>query len=217
MATAMRWLLVSMSVMVGLMVLACSEDKDPVTATPPVFSVTPVDMSGAYHPADSTLGDIRFSSPVILPFGGAVDPDHQSRGIEYYTRLGAPVRAVTAGVIDTIITNPVEQGDYSIVVICTPGSDYTVYQEHIVNLRVLEHTQVGPGDTLGEAGTWSDTMRRTGLKVSLGEGTDTRYYCPLNYGSVSFRDLHVNLLAEYRRLGFTPVYDTLCLSGALLP
>jgi hypothetical protein len=217
MTTITRWLKAALLVTAGIAILGCSEDKDPVTAIPPVFSVTPVDMSGAYHQADSTLGDIRFAPPVILPFGGAVDPDHQSRGIEYYTRPGAPVRAVTTGVIDTIITNPVEQGDYSIVVVCTPGSDYTVYQEHIINVRVLAHTPVKPGDTLGEAGTWSDTMRRTGLKVSLGEGVDMRYYCPLNYGSVSFDDLHMNLLAEYRRLGFTPVYDTLCLTGALLP
>ena len=211
------WLRVALLIMAGVMALACTKDKDPITATPPVFSMTPVNMSGTFNPADSTLGDIGFSPPVILPFGAAIDPDHQSRGIEYYTRPGAPVRAVTTGVIDSIITNPVEQGDYSIVIICTPGSDYTVRQEHIVNLRVLAQTPVHPGDTLGEAGTWSDTMRRTGLKVSLGEGTDTRYYCPLNYGSASFDDPHVNLLAEYRRLGFTPVYDTLCLSGALLP
>ncbi|MDD4050362.1 MAG: hypothetical protein PHR28_00505 [candidate division Zixibacteria bacterium] len=217
MATMIRWLRAAALMMAGLMALACAEEDDPVTATPPVFSVTPVNMSGAYNPTDSTLGDILFSRPVILPFGGAVDQYSVSRGVEYYTRPGAPVRAVTAGVIDTIITNPVEQSDYSIALICTPGSDYTVYQEHIVNLRVMEHTSVKPGDTLGEAGTWSDTMRRTGLKVSLGEGTDTRYYCPLNYGSASFNDPHVNLLAEYRRMGFTPVFDTLCLTGPLRP
>lgn len=203
--------------LIGLMALACSDKKDPVTAVPPVFSVTPVNMSGVFNPADSSLGDIRFSRPVLVPFGVMIDPENQSYGFQYITRPGAPVRAVTAGVIDTIITNPPPVDDYTIVIACTPGSDYTLYQDHILNLRVLEHTPVKPGDTLGEAGYWSDSQRRTGLRISVGEGVDMRFHCPLDYSNPSFRDLHVNLLAEYRRLGFTPVYDTLCITGPLQP
>jgi hypothetical protein len=204
-------------VFAGFLALACGDKKDPVTAVPPVFSVTPINMSGAYNPADSSLGDIRFSPPVIIPFGTMIDVENQSYGIQYFTRPGASVRAITAGVIDTIITNPPPEEDYTIVVICTPGSDYTLYQDHIVNLRVLAHTPIKPGDTLGEAGSWSDFLRRTGVRVSVGEGSDMRFHCPLDYANGSFRDLHVNLLAEYRRLGFTPVYDTLCITGPLHP
>jgi hypothetical protein len=200
----------------GIIILACSDD-DPTTAVPPIFSVTPVDMSGTYTPADSSLGDIRFVAPVIIPFGVMVDQENRSYGLQYITRPGAPVRAVTAGVIDSIITNPPPAGDYTVVVICTPGSDYTVYQDHILNLQVLAHTAVKPGDTLGEAGTWSDAYRRTAVRVAIGEGSGMRFHCPLDYGNVSFRDLHEALLSEYNRLGFSPAYDTLCTIGPVQP
>lgn len=198
------------------MPLACNDD-DPTTAVPPVFSVTPVDMSGTFHAADSSLGDIRFAAPVIIPFGVMIDQENRSYGLQYITRPGAPVRAVTTGVIDSIISNPAPAGDYTVVIVCTPGSDYTVYQDHILNPQVLARTAVKPGDTLGEAGAWSDTYRRTAVRVAIGEGSGMRFHCPLDYGNASFRDLHDNLLTEYNRLGFSPEYDTLCTIGPVQP
>ena len=203
---------------------ACSEDdNDPQTATLPVFSATPVDISGPYDDADSTYGDIKFISPVIVPFGTMIEVSwvapafRLSPAIEYYTIPGAPIIAVTAGIVDTIMDNPIEQGDQEIHIIALPGSDYLIIYDHVLNVTVLESSTVSAGDTIGYAGTWSDNIRRVGLQVNLGEGNDERSYCPLDYGDSAFVEQHRRLLNEYNNRGFTPPYDTLCLSGAVTP
>jgi hypothetical protein len=204
-------------VVLCLTLLSCHDEKDPVTATPPVFSATPVDIG--FRPADSAFGDILFLSPVLRPFGAILPPDSLTRspGIEYFTRPGAPVRAVTYGIVDTIIENPMEEGDYDIRVVAMPGSDYLIVHRHVLTVSVLAGDQVKAGDTIGTAGTWTDLMRRTGLAVIVGEGNDTRAYCPLNYGDSAFRVDHARLLNEYTRRGFDPPYDTLCLTGPIIP
>ncbi len=201
----------------GLVGQSCHDEKDPSTSIPPIFSVTPVDLSGAYDPSDSTLGDIKFIPPVIVPFGAVLDQYHLSPAIEYYTRPEAPVRAVAAGLIEAVTANPPEQGDYEIRVTCSPGSDYTVIYDHLLDVVVQAGIRVAPGDTLGTAGTWSDKLRRTELQVNLGDGNNTRSYCPLNYGDSSFMDGHRRLLREYTARIVTPAYDTLCLSGPVIP
>jgi len=197
--------------------ISCGGEDDPITAVPPVFSVTPVDIE--CDPAHSSCGDIMFVSPVLTPFGAVIQGDsaYFSSYFEYYTIPDAPVRAVTHGVVDTIIENPLEQGDYEIRVVSLPGADYTVVYDHVVNLLVLQASLVDPGDTIGRAGTWNETMRRTQLLVTVGEGTDRRAYCPLNFGNSSFVEHHRALLSEYNRRGFTPRYDTLCLRGSVRP
>jgi hypothetical protein len=197
--------------------ISCGEEDDPITAVPPVFSATPVDI--AYDPSDSSFGDIMFESPVLTPFGDTIQGDslHYAAYIEYYTVPDAPVRAVTRGVVDTIIENPPEQGDYEVRVVSLPGANYTVVYDHVVNLLVLQSSPVNPGDTIGRAGTWDERMRRTQLTVTVGEGTDRRAYCPLNFGDSSFNEQHQSLLAEYNLRGFTPPYDSLCLLGSVRP
>lgn len=200
-----------------LIILSCDDEKDPVTAEPPIFSATPVDISGPYDSSDSTFGDIKMVEPVIIPFGALLDLHRRSPAIEYYTRPGAAVLAVTKGVVEKILENPPDQGDYEILVTALPGSDYTIIYDHVLNLYVLEDVVVEPGDTLGEAGTWSENMRRTELQVNLGEGTNERSYCPLNFGDSAFVEQHRLLLEEYNNRGFTPTYDTLCLVETVQP
>ncbi len=205
------------ALLVSVCLVSCGYDDDPVTTEPPVFSATPVDI--AFNPDDSTFGDIMFVWPVLTPFGVPIPPDSSrlSASFEYFTIPGAPVRAVTRGVVDTIIENPIEEGDYEIRVASLPGSDYTVVYDHVINLMVLQSSVVDPGDTIGRAGTWNDTMRRTELLVTLGEDADRRAYCPLNYGDSAFIERHMELLHEYNRRGFLPHYDTLCQQGSVGP
>lgn len=217
--TMMKRIVVAVIFLLALLVVSsgCEDKKDPITAELPVFSVTPVDISGPYNPADSTYGDIKFIDPVLLPFGAVLDLHHLSPGIEYYTDTGAAVRAVCNGVVAAIFENPLSEDDYEIHVTALPGSDYTIIYDHILLVNVLESELVYPGDTIGRAGNWTDKMRRTTLQVTVGEGSDTRSYCPLNYGDSAFNASHRKLLQEYNTRGFTPTYDTLCLSGAVTP
>jgi len=196
---------------------SCKNKENPITQTPPVFSATPVDM--AYDPADSSCGDIMFIAPVVTPFGAALPPDYAqtSHFIEYFTVPGAPVRAVTHGTVDTIIENPVEQGDLQIWVVSLPGADYTVIYDHVVNKMVLDGSFVGPDTILGQAGIWNDSMGWVALAVTVGEGADQKWYCPLRFGDSAFVEDHRRLLEEYTRRGFAPEYDSLCLQGVLGP
>ena len=198
-------------------VIGCEDEQDPITAELPVFSVTPVDMTGPYDPTDSTFGDIKFIDPVILPFGAVLDQHSLSPAIEYYTDTGAVVRAVCEGLVSAVIENPFTGGNYEIRVTALPGSDYTIIYDNILRVNVLESQLVYPGDTIGQAGDWTDIMRRTELQVTLGEGNDTRAYCPLNYGDSAFVAAHRALLSEYNNRGFIPAYDTLCLIDVVEP
>ena len=191
--------------------VSCDDEKDPVTATPPVFSVTPVDI--AFNPADSSFGDVVFQAPVLTPFGAPLPPDFNrfSPAFEYFTVMNAPIRAVTNGVVSSITENPIEEGDYEIRVTCLPGSDYTVIYDHILDVTVLEVSLVAPGDTLGFAGNWNDFMGHVELQVNTGDPGQERAYCPLNFGDSAFKAQHNQLLHEYNRRGFKPSYDTLCL------
>jgi hypothetical protein len=204
------------SLLLSLSLFSCKDENSPESAVPPVFSVTPVDI--AYDPADSSFGDIMFGSgsPVLTPFGALIPPANVvvSAAFEYFTIPGAIVRAVTHGVVDTIIENP-DQSDYEVRVASLPGAQFTVVYNHVYDLYVLQGSLVDPGDTIGQAGTWNETTRRTQLLVTLGYGADRRAYCPLNYGDSSFIALHRQLLAEYNRRGISPHYDSLCLQSVV--
>jgi hypothetical protein len=201
-------------ILIGWFFVSCSEDEDdPTTAQPPVFSVTPVDI--AYDPSDESYGDIAFIQPVITPFGYDLGNNQHMPGIEYFTVPGAPVRGVTEGIVDTIFENPVE-GDYTVYVVSIPGSDYLVIYDHIIDPAVSVSSFVVPGDTIGQAGNWNDSMRRTILQVTTGEGNDRRSICPLNFGDEAFNAAHSQLLEEYNRR-FPPGHSSFCLLNVIGP
>lgn len=201
-----------------LLGISCTkDDKDPITAQPPVLSITPVDIKGPYDNSDSTFGDIKMVAPVIIPFGEYIDNYRRSPAIEYFTRPGAAVVAVTKGLVEVISQNSPDQGDYEVHVRCLPGSDYLVIYDHMISLYVLENIIVEPGDTLGFAGNWNDIMRRTELQINNDAGDIVRAYCPLLYGDSAFVEDHQKLLDEYNQLGFSPTYNSLCLTQSEIP
>jgi hypothetical protein len=201
----------------ALMMLSCINDKSVITSPPPVLSVTPFDLAGPYDAMNGVYGDIKFSPPVIVPFGTSLGGTLLSPAIQYYTVPNAPVRAVTAGIVDSIVAYTDGSGDYQVRVVCTPGTDYEVIYDHVLDVAVLQASAVAAGDTIGRAGTWNGQMRRTALQVNAGQGNNTRAYCPLNYGDTSFVNQHRRLLDAYNSIVITPHLDTLCISGPVLP
>lgn len=215
---ALLLFLSAMPILLIALLTSCADDtKDPVTAEPPVFSVTPVNLQGPYDGSDSTFGDIKMIKPVITPFGEYIDTYQRTTNIEYYTRPGAAVLAVTRGLVETITENPMEPGNYEIRVRCLPGSDFLVIYKHITQKYVLEDLDIGPGDTIGFAGSLSDVAGMTALQVNNDAGDIVRAYCPLKYGNDNFKEAHQQLLDEYNRLGFTPSYISLCLTESEIP
>lgn len=210
------FLLFIMALSVAMVLAGCSKNDKEVATGPPVFTVTPVDI--AFNPADSSYGVIPFIAPVILPFGEPLGGYMEyTRAIEYYPTIGAPVRAVTDGIVDSIIDDQVYPGEYEIQVVSYPESEYLVIYHHVQSLKVLVGSYVDAGDTLGEAGNYSYEVARTGIEVSIGQGSNERAYCPLNFGDSAFVEHHRQLLNEYNRRGFSPAYDTLCLRDYVIP
>jgi|GEM_PF-3421631 len=202
---------------IGILALSCKNSTESESTAVPVFSVTPVNMTGPYNAGDQTYSDIKFVAPVIQPFGYNLG-DRLYPAIEYFTVADAPVRAVTKGVVDTIITNSVvDGGDYQIRVISLPGSAYTVIYDHVLSSRVLPKSLVNPGDTIGLAGYPSTLAHRTSLQVNYVSGTTIRAYCPLDFGDTSFVQQHRRLISQYNALNFQPRYDTICISGPINP
>lgn len=198
----------------GWLFISCSKDeKDPAAAQPPVFSVTPVDI--VYDPSDSSYGDIVFIPPVITPFGYYLGNNRYMPGIEYFAVIGAPIRSVTDGIVDTIIENPID-GDYTVFVVCIPGSDYVVIYDHVLDPQVLVASALGPGEIIGLAGNFNLSMGRTIVQVTQGEGNNRRSICPLNFGNEAFNAAHEQLLSEYNRR-FPPGYSSLCLLNIIGP
>jgi hypothetical protein len=183
---------------------------------PPVFTVTPVDM--AFNPVDSSYGDIPFIAPVLRPFGDALSGfQRYSPVIEYFPVVGAPVRAVTDGIVDEIIPDSIYADEYTIVVVAIPESQYLITYHHVVSPTTLVNAAVATGETLGAAGNWSDELARTGLEISVGQNADKRSYCPLDFGDAAFVEHHRQLVNEYIRRGFSPAYDTLCVRDYVTP
>lgn len=207
--------LIIISGVILLTVISCKNSTESESTAVPVFTATPVNITGPYNATNQTYGDIKFVTPVIQPFGVNLG-DSLSPAIVYYTVPNAPVRGVTKGVVDTIIYNQ-DNGDYTIRVTCLPGSAYTVFYGHVVDVQVLKSSVVNPWDTIGQAGTWNSTTRRTCLQINYVNGNNTRAYCPLNFGDTSFVQQHRRLLVQYNALDFQPSYDTLCISGPISP
>ncbi|MCK5126856.1 MAG: hypothetical protein KAR42_11430 [candidate division Zixibacteria bacterium] len=204
----------------GLLSLAgCSDEKDPVTATPPELVQPPVDISGPYNTGSSTFGAISFhaTSPVITPFGVKINIFEYGKALDYYTVPNTPVIAVSRGIIDAIIDNPLTEGDREIQVTSLPGSEFKIIYDHVLDVRVLEDIIIEPGDTLGVVGNWNDDVRRFSLTVTTGAGINQLWYCPLSFGDQSFIEKHNLLLQEYTRQNRTPVYDSVCIARTLGP
>lgn len=208
--------LIICGLLIIILIASCSEDDDPVVTIPPILSVSPIDISGPYNGTDSTYGDMKFVFPVLTPFGYRLDEFQYSPSIEYFTRPNAPVRIISRGIIEAIIENPPSEGDFEVRVTSLPGSDYTIIYDHVLNVNFLEGAPVEAGETLGTAGFWNSTMGHTELQINLYSEDIIRALCPLNFGDSIFLSEHQQLLNEYNNR-FTPIFDSLCLTGPIIP
>ncbi len=212
-----RGLIICTLLVIILLVTSCSDDDDPAVNIPPILSVTPIDISGPYFPSDSSYGDMKFIFPVLTPFGLQLEQFQYSPGFEYFTKIDAPVRVVTRGIIEAIVANPQLEGDWEVHVTSLPGANYTIIYDHVLNVNFLEGTPVEAGETLGTAGFWNDDMGRTVLQVNLYSDNQTRALCPLEFGDSTFLAQHKQLLSEYNARFPNATYDTLCLTGPIIP
>ncbi len=184
-------------------------------ATPPVLSVTPVDISGPYDPGNGTYGDINFNSTALICFGDKLGPDRFSPAIEYYTITNAIVRASTAGIVTWIFKND-GLSDYEIHIALSKNSLWLIIYDHILEPVISVNDQVKAGDILGKAGEWSASVRRTELQINY-TGDKELSYCPLNFGTSDFIQKHENLLQELHNHSKVTHCSSVCVQDTVIP
>lgn len=176
--------------------------------TPPVLSVTVVDLTGPYVPATQRFGDVRFEAPVLVPFGADLG-GKLSPAIEYITIPFAPVRACTAGSVSAVELN-LGQGDFEVRI--AHGAWLLIY-DHVLNVSVAVGDAVVAGDALGEAGNWSPTGRR--VELQLNDPSEVSR-CPLEFATADFVARHEALRDAANAEGFGP-FATYCLLDGVDP
>ncbi len=163
-----RYLILFFTIVLLLAIASCTEEEV-YDETPPVLSVTPVDIP-----------TVMF----IIAFGDDLSPDQKSGAFEYYVNDSAvQVRASCGGIVDTIFLND-NFPDYEVWIKTSSNNIYYIEYDHVLNLAVTEGEEVTAGAVLGTVGTGN----RTELMVC-------RYhpdvaYCPFNFATEEFIQQH---------------------------
>ncbi len=200
---------------ISLFFLSCEEDPYPEEhsgtdisdTTPPVFSVTLVDIPTAAENALSAT-DPEF---VMIGFGKDLEwdetkPDRPNVALEYYTwDATAEVRAPCDLYLNKIMDNEVGVGDFELELRTSASSAYFIYIDHVRDLRFAEGAFIAQGQVIGLSGV--SPAYRSELQVNFLELTDdhryhTIHYCPLNFGTEEFIKSHTDFapLEEWKLL-----------------
>ena len=208
----------------------------PLDETPPVLSVSIVDLSGTYDPTTKRLGALNcnflFASDpsdrfCFNAFGRSVIPGKVGVSFDYKVAAGSEVRAATAGTVAEIEaeTNPLYPDEFEIRTKSSENSAYLIIYDHVKNLRVSIGTVVSPGTVLGTTGVHGPnssasrtTFGRVELQINHILDSRTRrseIVCPSQFGTPSFTQANDAALAAHNAAN--PAYSSasLCLADSL--
>jgi hypothetical protein len=153
-----------------LIASACKKDEKP-DETPPIFSVTPVDISTVTS---------------VIPFGADLTPSQKNPAFEYRVNNSTvQVRSVCKGYIERIMLND-NFPDYEVWIKTSTNSIWTIIYDHVLNLNISEKDNVNPGDALGVVGTGD----RTELQINKIINKEELSYCPFDFGTGGFIQQH---------------------------
>ena len=148
--------------------------------TPPVFSVTPVEMTSV----DS-----------VYVFGEEIVPGKINPAFEYYVNSpDVQVRACSGGYVIEIFLNE-NFPDYEIMIKPSINSAWLIVYDHVRNLNVTEGQYVNPADVLGTVGVGERTELQIN-DISAGDGNDLSY-CPFDFGTADFIQQHTNFTEDW--------------------
>lgn len=193
----------------------------PIGETPPVLSVTIVDLTGAYDPTTRRLGSLNcnFKFPedpndrwCFNAFGlarnGRMSPTN-----DYKVAAGATVLAATAGLVTRVELDEnaaLYPGEYEIETRPNQASEYLVIYDHVRNVSVALGSTVAPGAVLGIAGihtTDAGVYGRVELHVKRG----TQNICARTLGTPAFNQLNESALAAHNDANPAFAYASVCL------
>ena len=153
----------------GLLILtapACHKDEPP-DDTPPVFSVTPVDLSTVTS---------------RIAFGADLTESQKNPAFEYYVNNSSvAVSSVCQGIVENIMLND-NFPDYEIWIKPAEESVWRIIYDHILNAEVSLDEEVNAGDRLGNVGV----NNRTELQVNKISNNSELSYCPFDFGTDDF-------------------------------
>ncbi len=165
---------------------ACKKDEKP-DETPPVLSVTPVDISTVTS---------------MIAFGYDLTPVQKNPAFEYRVNNSTvQVRSVCKGYIEDIRLND-NTPDYEVWIKMSSNSVWTIIYDHVLNLNISKDDNVNPGDILGTVGT----ENRTELQINkINNNNEELSFCPFDFGTSEFIQQHKT---------FT---ETWCLTDTVIP
>jgi hypothetical protein len=167
----LKYQVISGIIILILITSACNKNEKP-DETPPVLSVTPVDIS-------------TVTSAIV--FGADLTPLQKNPAFEYIVNNSAvQVRSVCAGYIEDIRLND-NFPDYEVWIKMSSNSVYRIIYDHVLSLIISKDDKVDPGDILGIVGTGN----RTELQINkIGNNNEELSYCPFDFGTSEFIQQH---------------------------
>jgi hypothetical protein len=149
---------------------SCDKEK-PVDETPPVLSVTPVEIE---------------SVTSIIAFGADLTPSQKNPAFEYYVNnADVQVRSVCQGEVENIMLND-NFPDYEVWIKLSANSAWRIIYDHVLNLEYSMGDDVSPGDILGTVGEGN----RTELQINKISKDSELSYCPFDFGTSEFIQQH---------------------------
>jgi len=177
--------------------------RGPRDDTPPVLSVSIVDLSGTFDAASARLGALLCTSKFPTDpndrwcfgaFGGGAMKTGVS--LDYKVAAGSTVRAATAGTVAEIEAdaNPLYPGEFEVRTRSSPTSTYLVIYDHIRDPRVSLGSTVVAGQTLGIAGIhtsgpaiWGRVELQINRYPDVPDRRGGESLCPQMFGTEAFR------------------------------
>lgn len=150
--------------------LYCNKEEK-LDETPPVLSVTPVDIS--------TVNS-------MIAFGDNLTPTQKNPAFEYLVNnSNVQVKSVCQGYIEEIRLND-NFPDYEVWVKLSSNSVWKIIYDHVLNLNISAGDNVNPGDILGTVGDGN----RTELQINKISDSSEISYCPFKFGTTDFIQQH---------------------------
>ncbi len=172
-----RFTYILLTVGLSILLIYCEPEKDEYDKTPPVLSVTPVDIS-----------TVTF----IIAFGDDLTPIQKNPAFEYIVNdSDVQVRASCGGIVDTVFLND-NFPDYEVWIKTSSNSVYYIEYDHVLNLTVVEGEEVTAGAVLGTVGVGD----RTELMVCVYD-PDSLAYCPFDFATEEFIQQHKSFTEKW--------------------
>lgn len=170
-----------------LAVYGCKKNNEKPDITPPVLSVTPVDISTVTS---------------FIAFGADLSLTQKNPAFEYVVNnSGVQVRSVCKGYIEDIRLND-NFPDYEVWIKTSSNSIYKLIYDHVLSLSISKGDEVDAGEVLGIVGTGNRTELQ--INKTIGDNEELSY-CPFDFGTSEFIQQHKSLS------------ETWCLTATVVP